>query len=82
MFLILDSVLALIIIGLTFLCTLLFTMLEKVLLWLTLNSICRRDKSMYLVIAKNMEAHSKRNIKTSIMFSLALSFLIFSAVSF
>jgi len=34
------------------------------------------------VIKKNMEAHKPRNAKTSLMFTLSISFLIFSASSF
>lgn len=82
MFLLLNIILVLIVIGLTFLCTLFFSHFEKLLLWLTLNTCCRRDKKMYHVIVKNMEAHSKRNNQTSIIFTMAISFLIFSASSF
>ena len=34
------------------------------------------------VIESNMDGHRKRNSKTSIMFTLAISFLIFAASSF
>ena len=34
------------------------------------------------VIEKNMSGHKKRNSKTSIMFTLAISFLIFASSSF
>ena len=81
-FMILGLILVLVIIGLTFLCTLIFSALEKLLLWLTLHICCRRDKHIYGVVVKNMEAHSKRNNKTSIMFNMAVSFLIFSASAF
>jgi len=81
-FMILGLIMVLVVIGLTFLCTLLFAGFEKVLLWLTLHSCCRRDKHLYQVVVKNLEAHSNRNIKTSIMFNMAVSFLIFSASSF
>jgi len=43
---------------------------------------CRRDRKIKPILAKNLHAHRKRNNKTSIMFTLALSFLIFSASSF
>ena len=81
-FMILNLLLVLIVIGLTFLCTLFFSMMEKLLLWLTLHTCCRRDKSIFMVIVKNLESHSKLNNKTSIMFTLATAFLIFSASSF
>lgn len=81
-FMILNLLLVLVVVGLTFLSTLFFSLLEKLLLWLTLHTCCRRDKIIYNVIVKNLASHSKRNNKTSIMFTLAISFLIFSTSSF
>ena len=81
-FLILQLVLFLIVIGLAFIATLVFSRFEKLILWCGMHSCCRRDKRMYHVVIKNMEAHRKRNLKTSTMFTLALSFLIFSASTF
>ena len=81
-FIILGLILVLVVIGLTFLCTLVFSALEKLLLWLTLHTCCRRDKHLYGVVTKNLEAHSKRNNKTSIMFNMSVSFLIFATSSF
>ena len=78
----LNLVLILVIIGLTFICILLFEYLERLMLWLAINSCCRCDKRLHHVITKNMEAHKPRNSKTSLMFTLAISFLIFSASSF
>ena len=43
-FLILSLILIMIIIGLTFMCTLIFEYLEALLLWITLNSCCKRDR--------------------------------------
>ena len=81
-FTILQLVLFMIVIGLAFIATLLFTHLEKLILWCSMHTCCRRDKRMYHVVVKNMEAHRKRNLKTSTMFTLAIAFLIFSASSF
>lgn len=81
-FLLLNMVLILIIIGLTFICILVFEYLESLILWLAINSCCRCDKRLHHVISKNMEGHRPRNTKTSLMFTLAISFLIFSASSF
>ena len=78
----LNLVLILVIIGLTFICILLFEYLERLILWLAINTCCRCDKRLHHVITKNMEAHKPRNSKTSLMFTLAISFLIFSASSF
>ena len=81
-FMILGLIMVLVVVGLTFLCTLLFASFEKLLLWLTLHSCCRRDKHLFIVVAKNLDSHNKRNNKTSIMFNLAVSFLIFCASAF
>ena len=41
--------------------------------------IFRKDRPLKSVIIKNMSAHRSRNTKTSLMFSLAISFILFSA---
>ena len=43
---------------------------------------CRRDRRLHSVVLKNMDAHRRRNSKTSVMFTLAISYLIFSSSSF
>ena len=80
--LVMDMILVMPIIGLTFICTLMFNLIERIILWITLNTCCRRDKRLHDVILKNMKGHQKRNNKTSIMFNLAISFMIFSSSSF
>ena len=82
MFMLLNMVLIMVILGMTFICILLFEYLERFLLWSSINTCCRKDKRLHHVIIKNMEAHKPRNAKTSLMFTLAISFLIFSASSF
>ena len=82
LFLLLNMILILNVVGLTFLCTLVFAKLESMLLWLTLNVFCKFDKNLFAVVSKNMEAHSVRNTNTSIMFTMTISFLIFSSSSF
>ena len=81
-FTLLNMVLILVIIGLTFICVLIFDYLESFLLWICINTCCRRDKRLHHVIKKNMEAHKPRNSKTSLMFTLTISFLIFAASTF
>lgn len=81
-FLILSLILIMVIIGLTFMCTLIFEFLERLLLWITLNTCCRRDRQIHSIITKQMSSHRVRNHKTSIMFTLSVSFLFFSASSF
>jgi hypothetical protein len=61
---------------------LIFEYLEKGILWILMATCCRRDRRLQPVISKNLDGHRKRNSKTSIMFTLAISFLIFSASSF
>ena len=68
--------------GLTGICVLIFPFVEHCLLWLTLNTCCRRDRKLLRIVEKNMQGHRKRNSKTSLMFTLAISFLIFSASAF
>lgn len=77
-----DLLLVMIIIGLTFMSVLIFEFVEKGFLWILMNTCCRRDRKISDVISKNLDGHRKRNSKTSIMFTLAISFLIFAASSF
>jgi hypothetical protein len=81
-FLILNLILILVVIGLTFMSTLIFNFVENIILWITLNTCCRRDKKFHSLILKNMSGHERRNTKTSIMFTLSISFLTFTASSF
>ncbi len=80
--LIFDALLVLIIIGLTFLSVLFFEFVEKGFLAVLMITCCKRDKRLKQVISKNLDSHRNRNSKTSIMFTLAISFLIFSASCF
>ena len=77
-----DLVLVLVILGLTFISMLVFEYLERFLLWISMKTCCRCDRRIHKIVSKNMEAHRRRNSKTSVMFTLALSYLIFSASSF
>ena len=40
------------------------------------------DAKMKPVVRKNLESHGKRNLKTSLMFTVTLSFLVFSGANF
>ncbi len=80
--LILSFILILIVIGLTFLTTLFYTMVEKLILWILLHTCCLRDKRLFRVVVSNMQGHARRNNKTSLMFTLATSFLIFASSGF
>ena len=57
MLLLLNLILIMIVVGITFLCTLVVSPLEKLILWISLHTCCRKDKKMYPVILKNMDAH-------------------------
>ena len=51
---VLNLLLVLIMVGLTGICILIFPLVEQCLLWLTLNTCCRRDKKLLRIIEKNM----------------------------
>lgn len=46
-FVILSLLLIMVILGLTFMCTLLFNLIERLLLWIILNTCCWRDKRIH-----------------------------------
>jgi len=80
-FFILNLVLILMILGLAFVSILLLPYIEVLYVKLFIL-IYRKDKNIYPVVRKNLEGHSKRNTKTAIMFTIALSFLIFGGTTF
>lgn len=49
-FVILSLILIMTIIGLTFMCTLLFEYIERLFLWITLNTFCRRDRQVHSIV--------------------------------
>ena len=77
-----DILLLLIIFGMTFMSVLLFEYVEKALLAVLMWTCARKDKRLSSLVSKNLDGHRKRNSKTSIMFTLAISFLIFASSSF
>lgn len=80
--LIFDALLIMIILGLTFLSLLLFEHLEKGLLTILMWTCARPDRKLKGVIERNLDGHRNRNSKTSIMFTLAMGYLIYAASSF
>jgi hypothetical protein len=78
---ILNSLLLMMILGLTFVSVLLLPMVQRGLLSIFL-CFCRKDRKLKQVILKNLESHKKRNTKTAIMFAICLSFLIFAGSTF
>ena len=77
-----DAILMMIILGLTFMSLLLFEHLEKFLLWLLMRTCARKDRKLHGVIVKNLDGHRSANMKSSIMFTMTISFLIYAASSF
>ena len=80
--LIFDALLIMIILGLTFMSLLLFEHIEKALLAILMWTCARGDRKLKGVIEKNLDGHRPRNSKTSIMFTLAMGYLIYAASSF
>jgi predicted lysophospholipase L1 biosynthesis ABC-type transport system permease subunit len=78
---ILNSLLLMMILGLTFISILL---LPKVMrFWVRVFICCKpKDKNLKIIVMKNLKSHKKRNIKTAIMFAICLSFLIFAGSTF
>jgi hypothetical protein len=74
---ILNMVLIAMIIGLIFMLQLLVPTLQSWILSFIML-FTWKDRNIKFVVEKNLNGHSKRNIKTSIMFMIALSFIIFA----
>ena len=77
-----DVILISIVIGLTLISIILFEFVEKGLLALLMSTCAKRDSRLKTLIHKNLDSHRTRNSKTSILFTLSLSFVIFSAANF
>lgn len=74
---IMNIILILMIIGMIFMLQLIAPYLERFFLNIILL-IAYKDRNLKFMIYKNLEGHRKRNKKTSIMFMIALSFVIFA----
>jgi hypothetical protein len=80
-FFIINLILIMMILGLAFVSILLLPYVQTMFLKLFL--VCmRKDKNLERVVAKNLESHANRNTKTAMMFTIALSFLIFAGSTF
>ena len=80
-FMIINALLVGMLLGLSFICFLLFSYGQKFFIWL-FTSCYRKDKKLRPLVYKNLNSHNKRNSKTSMMFTIALAFLIFGGTSF
>lgn len=77
-----DAILVSIVIGLTLMSIMLFEAVEKGLLFLLIGTCARKDRRLKQLIHKNLDSHRPRNNKTSLLFTLSLSFVIYSAAIF
>lgn len=78
---IMNLILMIMILGMSYLVILILPSLQKLMLGLFL-CCCRRDRKLKQIILKNFESHRSRNLKTALMFSVALSFVVFASASF
>lgn len=77
-----DVILISIVIGLTLMSIMVFDVVEKSLLYIITSTCARKDRQIKTLIQKNLESHRPRNNKTSLLFTLSLSFVIYSASIF
>ena len=70
------------ILGLTFISILLQPYLEWLFVATSMFTCCRRDRKMFSLVTKNLDAHRNRNLKTAIMFAICLAFLMFAGSTF
>eukprot|EP00826_Nyctotherus_ovalis_P035149 TRINITY_DN2991_c0_g1_i2.p2 TRINITY_DN2991_c0_g1~~TRINITY_DN2991_c0_g1_i2.p2 ORF type:complete len:396 (-),score=90.18 TRINITY_DN2991_c0_g1_i2:1104-2291(-) len=68
------------ILGMIFLSTFLVPYIERGVVALSLLIVCK-DRKLKPVILSNLKGHTKRNTKTSLMYSIALAFLIMTGSS-
>ena len=80
-FLILNCLLIMLILGMTFLCILILPYLQMAFIHLFIG-IYRKDQLLKPLIRKNLQKNQKRNVNTAIMFAMCLSFLIFAGSTF
>ena len=80
-FFVLNLVLIMMILGLSFISILLLPYVQLMFLKIFLLFM-RGDKNLETVVKKNFESHESRNTKTAMMFTVALSFLIFAGSTF
>jgi hypothetical protein len=77
----LNTLLLLIILGLTFLAQIIMPFLEVAILDLMLF-FNPGDKHIRTLVVKNFESHGNKNLKASMMFMVTLAFLVFTGANF
>lgn len=75
--LLMNTILGLMIIGLTLLINLLQPLCEKLFLKMLFCCQSKQGKTLHNITLKNMSAHQKRNSKTALMVSISFAFIIF-----
>ena len=78
---IMNVILVIFLLGLTVLLNLLEGYLEQIILKIIL-CFMRADRKLQPIILKNIKGHNSRNLKTALMFSINMSFLIFAGTGF
>ena len=81
-FFVLLSVLFGMIIGMILIGSMLVPYLEQIIISMLIFARKVRDAPLKPIIKKNLEAHASRNHKSSLMFMIAVTFLIFCGSSF
>ena len=81
-FFLILGILFMMIVGMIFLAQLFISTLEKLLLSTIIFFFRPQDKKLKPIVLKNLESHSPRNSKTSMMFTIAVTFLIMSGSAF
>jgi hypothetical protein len=80
-FFVINLILIMMIMGLAFISILLLPYIQVMFLKIFL-CFRRSDRNLERVVKKNFESHEGRNTKTAMMFTVALSFLIFAGSTF
>lgn len=78
---IMNLLLILMILGMTYVSILVLPVVQQWLVHAFLFFF-RRDRKLKQVVIKNLQSHQRRNTKTAIMFAISLSFLIFAGSTF
>ena len=77
---IMIAILITMLLGLIILTQLLVPYLQKLILKIIMFIFCK-DRNLHLIVLKNLEGHKRRDQQVSIMFMIALGFVIFSGCS-
>jgi hypothetical protein len=80
-FFILFSVLLILVMGMIFFSQAFVPYCEKIVLYLIIL-VRPKDKKLYQIVKKNLRNHFNRNIKSSIMLTMTVAFLILVGTSF